>query len=286
MMSSWAKKFTRYGRDGYNVARVVVQHRGSNVKPLLLEQARQANTVANGLLRVDREVGLVKYYGLSGYLKQRLQSTSTLTASGDASQDNTLSSSGSRNAGDGAAKIAFMITASMKQELSELLGYSADQIKSMTPLQASLILNDRIQSEEMEAKLPIAEAAYEARRQEEEEEARIRAVHQATVAPTATQAQVVVGMGHDTQHFGIGAGYRSRNELDYVRTSSIGAFFSASEWFEVTEIALDGSVSRVGLYLDEDEAKLGLATRREIAEAKNTNLKFDMHRIPCSELEV
>jgi hypothetical protein len=76
MSSSWAKRLTKVGRDGYNLARVVVQNRGANVRPLLLEQAfREANTVATGLLKVDKEVGLVKYHGLLGYLQQRLQST-------------------------------------------------------------------------------------------------------------------------------------------------------------------------------------------------------------------
>lgn len=284
MMSSWTKHVTKLGRDGYNLASVVVKHRGSNVRPLLLEQARQANTVATGLLKVDKEVGLVKYYGFSGYLKQRLKSTSSaapLMASegGDTPLDTTRALPGS------AAKIAFMVTASMKLELSGRLGYGADQIKTMTPLQASLILHESIQPGEMETRLPLAEQAYEARRLKEEEEARILAEQQAESAAMVAHPPVY-GMGHDTQHFGVGVGYRSRNELEIVRNSNIGAFFSASEWFEVTEIAADGSISRVGLYTDEEEAKLGMTTRRDIAEAKKTSLKFDMRRILSSDLEV
>ena len=277
MMSSWTKHVTKLGRDGYNLASVVVQHRGSNVRPLLLEQARQANTVATGLLKVDKEVGLVKYYGFSGYLKQRLQSTSSSAASLVASEEGGKPS--------GAAKIAFMVTSSMKLDLSGRLGYSADQIKTMTPLQASLILHESITPEDMETRLPLAEQAYEARRLGEEEEARILANLQSQSA-AATAPLPVYGLGHDTQHFGTGVGYRSRNELEIVRSSSIGAFFSASEWFEVTEIAADGSISRVGLYTDEEEAKLGMTTRRDIAEAKKTSLKFDMRRLSSSDLEV
>jgi hypothetical protein len=258
-----------------------------------LEQAfREANTVATGLLKVDKEVGLVKYYGLSGYLKQRFQSTTT--ARGESSPDTDPVASSPVG-----AKIAFMVTASMKQELSERLGYGIDQIKTLTPLQASLILNESIQPDEIETKLPQAEQAYNIRRRQEEEEARIQAeqahiLAAATTTATTVAAEaavvhhdtVVGGMGHDTQHFGVGHGYRSRNELDPIgNSSSMGEFFSASEWFEVTEITADGSISRVGLYTDEEEAKLGMTTRREIAEAKKTNLKFDMHRIPSSTLE-
>lgn len=286
MMSSWAKNFTNLGRDGYNLARVFVQHRGSNVKPLLLEHARQSNTVATGILKAEKEIRLVKYHGLSGYMKQRLQSTSALATSSN-SESETASPFG-RSPSGSTAKIAFMVTASMKQELSENLGYNTDQIKTMTPLQASLILNDGITPDEMESKLPLAEEAHEIQRQKEEEEARLFAEQQQVKATTGADIQDISGggvMAHHTEHFGSGGGFMSRNELDAARKSSIGEFFSTSEWFEVTEIKADGSSNRVGLYTNEEEAKLGLETRQEIADAKNTRLKFDMHRISASELE-
>jgi hypothetical protein len=287
MMSHWAKNFTRLGRDGYNLARVVVQHRGSNMKPILLDHARQSNSIATSLLHVDKEVGLVKYYGLSGYVKQRLQSTSALTTSeGDASESASSPSVTSRSS---TAKIAFMVTASMKQDLSERLGYDAEQIKAMTPLQASLILNNSIKPEEMDTKLPIAEQEYDMQRQKEEEEARLGAEQEQQHAvsvdyqPAESTGTVKIA-DSQTQFFGKG-GYRSRNELEETRSSNIGAFFSASEWFEVTEINAKGESSRVGLYQIKEEAELGLQTRQGIAAAKHTNLKFEVHRIDWKDLE-
>lgn len=288
-MSHWAKNFTRVGRDGFNLARAVAQQRGNNVKPILLDHARQSNSVATSLLHVDKEVGLVKYYGLSGYLKKRLQSTSALTAN----DDSAVSASSNGNGTGNTAKIAFMVTASMKQDLSEKLGYDADQIKSMTPLQASLILNESIKVEEMETKLPIAEQEYELQRQKEEDEARLLAEQeqQSMISvdhqPAASTGGIpsTNGLSSSTQIFGLGEGYMSRNEYDPHRKTKIGAFFSASEWFEVTEINAKGETSRVGLYQDEEEAELGLKTRQYIAEAKNTDLKFGMNRIKWQDLE-
>jgi hypothetical protein len=288
MMSHWAKNFTRVGRDGYNLARAVVQHRGSNVKPILLDHARNSNSIATSLLHVDKEVGLVKYYGLSGYLKQRLQSTSALVASDDYSSSSEASSPAATSSGGSTAKIAFMVTASMKQDLSERLGYDADQIKAMTPLQASLILNESIKPEEMDTKLPIAEQEYEAQRQKDEDEARLRADQEQQSSDYQNKVSVdyqqAASTGSSTQFFGQG-GYMSRNELEDIRGSNIGAFFSASEWFEVTEINSKGESSRVGLYQDKEEAELGLQTRQDIAAAKNTSIKFELHRINWKELE-
>lgn len=282
-MSQWAKNFTRLGRDGYNLARAVVQHRGSNVKPILLDHARQSNSVATSLLHVDKEVGLVRYYGLSGYLKQRFQSTSSLPVPAVATGEDD-----SRGDGGKTGKIAFMVTASMKQELSERLGYDAEKIKTMTPLQASLILNESIEPNEMATKLPMAEAEYELQRQKEEAEARERAeqLQQDLLTvdrqPAASMAKVDFGV---TQFFGVGEGYMSRDELPDRQNSNIGEFFSGSEWFEVTETNAAGETSRVGLYLDKNEAELGLKTRRDIAEAKKTSLTFDIHRMDVKDLK-
>ncbi len=79
-----------------------------------------------------------------------------------------------------------------------------------------------------------------------------------------------------------GGGYRSKNELD--EHHNIGKFFSASEWYEVTETNKVGETTRVGLYQDKDEAELGLKTRRDIAEAKKTTSTFDIHPIDWKEL--
>lgn len=278
MMSHWAQKVTRVGRDGYNLVRAVIQHREKHFKPLLLEHARNSNSVATSLLQVDKEVGLVKYHGLSGYIKQRFQSTSAVTVA-DSSEENSLTANSSGTAKT--ARIAFMVTATMKAELMDRLGYDVDQIKSMTPLQASLILNQSIQPEELETKLPLAEQEYEAQRQREEQEMRLLQAEQEVQQVISSVNYKSDEMTGKTQYFG--GGYMSRNELNENR--KIGSFFSASEWFEVIEINKNGEESRVGLYQDKEEAELGLKTRRDIAEAKKTNITFDIHRIDWKDLE-
>ena len=291
-MAAWAQKLTRLGKDSFSLARAVVQHRGRNVKPLLLEQARNSNSVATSLLHADKEVGLVKYYGISGYLKQRLQSKST-SASGTVSDPSSslTDSSSSSLAAPTTARIAFMVTAPMKVELMDRLGYTADQIKSMTPLQATLILNQSIVPDELEAKLPLAEQEYEEqRRQQEELQARLHA-EQEHLRQQQEQEAMVHSMhpplqssssSTDRAQF-FGGGYRSRNELE--EHHNIGLFFSASEWYEVTETNKAGETTRVGLYQDKDEAELGLKTRRDIAEVKKTTNTFDIRQIDWKELK-
>ena len=53
-----------------------------------------------------------------------------------------------------AARVAFMVTSTMRQELTERLSYSEEQIKRLTPLQASLILQHDVPSHEVSIKLP------------------------------------------------------------------------------------------------------------------------------------
>ena len=292
-MSQLVQKLTRLGKDSFSLARAVVQHRGRNVKPLLLEQARNSNSIATSLLQADKEVGLVKYYGVSGYLKHRWQSQSTTTTSSlddnpILSTDAVASSSTATPTGT-TGRIAFMVTAPMKVDMMDRLGYTAEQIKSLTPLQATLIINQSILPEEKDVKLPLAEQEYEEQRQQEEAQARLLHAEQERLRQQQQQQQQQDAMIHAplpssterAQFFG--GGYRSKNELD--EHHNIGKFFSASEWYEVTETNKVGETTRVGLYQDKDEAELGLKTRRDIAEAKKTTSTFDIHPIDWKELK-
>ena len=174
-MSQWAKHASRFGRDGYQLARAIVQNRSSDIKPVLLDHARNANTLANSWLQVEKQVGLVRYYGFSEYIKQRLQSTTTsgaVTTSG--AEESTTIASNSISSTRSGAKVAFMVTASMKQELKERLEYDADQIKSMTPLEASLILNHSIVPADKDERLPVLTEEYEIQQQKQAEEEMLR----------------------------------------------------------------------------------------------------------------
>jgi hypothetical protein len=270
MSSQWAKQFSRVGRDGYQLARAVVQTR--SVKPVLLEHARQSNSVAHSLLRVDKQVGLVKYYGLSGYLKHRLQSTSSAAAAAAVAVE---------SAPNGGAKVAFMVTGSMKQELTERLGYEAEQIRQLTPLHASLILSNDIAPEDREARLPIAEEEYEVQRrlEELEQQERLKLPEQQEQLQLQQQQQErPLPASFSSPDFVFSGGYASTNLLEHPSNDGFGDI-----WFEVTETK-DGETSRVGLYYDEEEANIGLQARQYIADRKKQELTFAMHPVSRESL--
>jgi len=328
-MSRWAKQFSRVGRDGLQLARAIFRDsttkRAVSFKPSLLDQARQSNSVAYSLLRMDRQIGVVRYYGIMGYFRQQWQArfTSSLPPSTTSEDNNdgnvpvsspTSTASGAANTASEPtkARIAFMITASMKSELIEKLGYDMDQhIKKMTPLQASLILHRRITAEEMEEELPSAEEEYQkqleedAVRQQKEAEAQetLRAQQLAAMkkaealekAQGAASGEISADAKNqqDTQSAspplyetmdGTPDGFQPSDSLLSSSASDSQSGFGNS-WFEVIETNPEtGETSRVGLYLDENEATLGFQTRQEIAERNETGLTFELRPIDKSDI--
>ena len=133
------------------------------------------NIVAESALRFDREVGLVKYHGFGGYVTAKGGVRALLLPSGSRSGDTAVGfnltrflfgppSGRGREANVGAtedsgtgttkntdatrsakkARVAFMITAAQRQQLSAELGYTAGDIRSLKPLEALLILENQI----------------------------------------------------------------------------------------------------------------------------------------------
>lgn len=291
-MSQWAKHASRFGRDGYQLARAIVQNRSSDIKPVLLDHARNANTVANSWLQVEKQVGLVKYYGISEYIKQRLQSTTTTTSgavtTSDAEESTTIASNSISSTRSG-AKVAFMVTASMKQELKERLEYDADQIKSMTPLEASLILNHSIVPADKDERLPVLTEEYEIQQQKQAEEEMLRVqieqeeeankLRKAAAATETKPHPFPSGPSSSTQDFLESGGFSSVNLVD--QPTEVTGW--GETCFEVTETK-DGETSRVALYMNEEEAKLGLKTRQEIANDKGLSYTYELHQISKDNL--
>jgi len=181
------------------------------IKSVLLEEARRdplPNTVATSILKIDKEVGLVRYWGLAEYLKQNPpfatfsfaallssnpSSAETVTGSNpehDSSVSPNAPGSATGSGGDGVgvggsasskpttsantARIAFMITSSMKRDLVDGLGYPASAIKGMTPQQASLVVHHRLPPESYDEQIPELEKSFaEEQQQQEQEQARI-----------------------------------------------------------------------------------------------------------------
>ncbi len=161
---------------------------GERIKTVLLQEARREpspNSMAISFLKIDKEIGLVKYWGLAEYLRQnrglfsfsslssRLLTQKADTATSDstdiASTDENDSSQKAAN-NSATAKVAFMITSSMKRDLVDGLGYQASVVKGMTPQQASLVLHHRLAPDSYEEQISELETAFAEEQQRQREE--------------------------------------------------------------------------------------------------------------------
>jgi hypothetical protein len=161
----------------------------------------------------------------------------------------------------------------MKQMLQETLGYDPDQIKKMTPMQASLVLNHHVSPDKFDEQLPVLEKAYEeeqeALRQQQEERAKLEQEQQQEQQRQPTDSTLAAPpyyVFEDT------SSSLSPAEL----ASAIGAESGFEEtWFELMEIKPSGDAVRQGLYPNMAEADLGLETREMI---RDRQMEKDQHR--------
>ena len=330
-MSRWVNSIKTYGRDSLSLVSAVWNHArngssgGNNkrmtaLKPVLLDQAKQSNRVANSILQIDKQVGLVRYYGVSEFLKRHFQqrqaslSFSSLPGGGGGSsgdgirEEGTLSSISDSSPTPNKATIAFMVTASMKEELKTRLGYEMDEIKSMTPLQASLILSYGVEPNQREEQLPILEQEYNVQREQEQQE------HLEKIAKEEEKWEEKSSLASSSSNstpssdYDAAAAAATTTSSSTEPTSEVSATPSlltsnspgsksrnvrgdenydgfGDIWFEVTETNNNtGESTRVGLYLCEDEALLGKEVRQDIADRKNIDSTFESHRITKEEL--
>ena len=171
---------------------------GDAFRNVLVAEARQSNRVATNLLTVQQQIGLMRYHGLMGYWRQR---QGALQAAGNAptpsSSDAEMSTAANDKSSEkeNVAQVAFMITTAMRKELSENLSYTAENIKSLTPVDASLILHHQLKPEEIEEKLPGLLEAHRAEQERiaklEEERQQEQQAKEAAEALAARQASVV-----------------------------------------------------------------------------------------------
>ena len=200
-MSRWTQSISRASHNGMALSKAVygAMQRGKGapstasetIKSVLLDEARREplpNTLAISILKIDKEVGLVRYWGLAEYLKQNqafsFASLSSKLFSGkvspvtDIDDDGNKHNNNNKNDDDddssadggsgasprlkhGAARVAFMITSSMKRDLIDGLGYQASVVKGMTPKQASIVLHHRVSPDSYSETIPGLEKALE-----------------------------------------------------------------------------------------------------------------------------
>jgi hypothetical protein len=165
---------------------------GDAFRNAVVTEAQKSNSIATRLLSWQQQIGLLQYHGMLGYWRQRqgslLQATTTAAAaaSNNINQHGTAASPTSDTIGTSpslgksssnvsVAKVAFMITASMRKELSERLTYTAEDIKAMTPLEASLLLHHSVKPTEKEKVFPgLLQAHEEEQEIRRQEQARIQ----------------------------------------------------------------------------------------------------------------
>jgi len=195
---------SRYVHDGINLSKAIAvvaakrrttqQQQQQKVasellKSVLLEQSRHGprpNKLAISILRIEQAYGLMKYMGFMEYTKQQIipniiRSTSSSNSNSNSnSNGNSIITNHDHDSNNKiknnyqnkntVAKIAFMVTSSMKRDLMDGLNYDENEIKKMTPKRASWVLHHRIDPTVYDAQISILEEEEE---REEEQQRKI-----------------------------------------------------------------------------------------------------------------
>jgi hypothetical protein len=176
----WARTGKKIGSDSFVLlskllsvhlapANISNSNQQSLSRDILLREAQESNnTVAVSYLRIEKELNLMRYHGFMGYLRQSWwlqqlpeQWSRRLRGLGPPLVSSTFESQQQRSSST-MARVAFMITAAQRAALVDKLGYTAHQIKQLTPLEATLILEHNIQPIESKSRLKTLVQDYHA----------------------------------------------------------------------------------------------------------------------------
>jgi hypothetical protein len=253
----------------------------------LLQYANEHNNqVAKSMLRVDREIGLVRYYGMTRYLYEkkilpvtpRLPSILANAASSPSSPSPPASPATTKPTSPTAtgAKIPFMITKSMRADLEEL-SYGPETIKSMTPIQASLVLRHSLPPERYETEIDAL--------MQEEDLARASMVVVQMVVQTKDDSN-----GDDASSLSKALPDEQRNDKETPQqddkssspvvdeTTTITTTSTGRLWYEVIEHPENDKKKDdpyiLGLFLQEHEALTCQKVHEELAVKKNSRSTF------------
>lgn len=295
----------------------------------LVQEAQQQNRTALSLLRTQKEWNDMRYYGIVPYLQQKMPiSTSMLrlqpsspfatTAPSDATvaaPGPTANTSSTTTNTSAPAKVAFMVTGRMKGQLAEL-GYSPEDIKSLTPVEASLLIEHGVAPADKQQQLPDLVQTHEEQQKalEQEKAAAIAAENAAQqqqssdalpVAPSADPSSTTPETTLDrsspphasTPHRPTGpsifermlGSIASKNVIhqptEISSRSHVPTFSAAREWYEVVENYTSGHASEVvALHPTEEEAevdanlRLEIMTKRAEQEKKNVNVQYSIRK--------
>ncbi|GAX17620.1 hypothetical protein FisN_18Lh276 [Fistulifera solaris] len=253
-------------------------------KAILLEQAQLNNRVAARILLLEKEWSLLKYHGASKYLQQKWSSRRALPSANHSNQQPNAEQRSNKNKEvlTETAQIAFMITSRMKQQLREELGYNETLLKDMTPLQASLVLQNQIIADNYNDELPQLEEDYhkqqELKRKEEgdlrvrieQREAEGNQVEPVNESPRSTYT--------DSSH-----SKQVPPQTPFLQHSSVSSVNQSTGgnkviWYEVIQTQPDGEEQKMGLYKCTEEAQEGIDALQYIAERRKEkkDVKFSI----------
>ncbi|KAL7578796.1 hypothetical protein ACA910_016019 [Epithemia clementina (nom. ined.)] len=234
---------------------------------------REDNQLARSILKFDKELHLMRYHGLWSYFRQyyhqrhqlqHVQSTgnssSAMGSSGNINSINNHSygmASSNRASSAAVAKIPFVITTSMKEALgSEVgLGYTADQIKKLTPLKAALLIQHKVDPNEMDSRLPQILLDHE--KQEEEQQQKIQQ-HRKQQKQAAEKGNKNSASSASASSPSVTSLTPSRNAVEHIL------------WYRVVEVIRDttnGNATEevVGLHRTLQQAQDDCTLRHELA---------------------
>eukprot|EP00986_Skeletonema_menzelii_P003033 scaffold893_cov154-Skeletonema_menzelii.AAC.6 len=162
-MTSKFKALILYATDFYKlssllVKRVLLSKPVGNLavyrektKQLLFDQSRPSaspnNVAAVKLLHLDKEFGLLQYYGVQEYARRWMKSRSSSSSSPSIARASEQVQGGTAmksNDNNNVARVAFMITSEQRQKLSVDLGYTQQDIRSFKPIEALLLIENNV----------------------------------------------------------------------------------------------------------------------------------------------
>lgn len=235
--------------DSLRFLQVLFRSPADQRRQILLQQADLNNQAAMSFLRADKEIGLVRYYGISRYLREKqviptfpaLLSQNTSAATTETAE--TRPSLG--EPGQQVAKVPFMITKLMREELEELQ-YSPESVRQMTPVKANIVLKHKLSPERYEAEIGAL--------LEQQEEAMRYAL---TQEETDTSPEVV-----------------SNDEAKDDTLVDTQPINGGRVWFEVIEHNQGKDPTVVGLFAQESEALSCLKVYEKLATKKNSKSTY------------
>ena len=141
MMNRLRNRFQVWTRDGISLSKELWNNSRNyeEGRATLLSFANDKNNIwAISFFKIEKEINLLQYYGPIQYMKLQQQSSSP-------SNTTTTTTTTTNNKEDmNTAKVAFMITSTQRKELQTMLGYTQNEIKSLNPTEAQIILQHQL----------------------------------------------------------------------------------------------------------------------------------------------